>query len=357
MAMRDLGPLLVPRIPELLAAEGLEFRIPFDMMGEAAVPPLKDLLLKGQRPICDRAGVALARAGGPAWPVLSGALDHPDPTVRRAAVSGLADVEGNNKLIADGLAKAWKDSDSSVRDAALDSLWSAGDEAGSLVLMFTAGLKDPSAPERLRSAMALAKLGRRAGSSAPDLTAALADPSGGVRSAAAQALGLVGADPAGAVPKLLRLIKDPMAEVRQGAVFALGNMKAGPEIRKILLQAAGDSDQRVAAEAVMSLWGYESDSEAVLSTLVASLMSDSKEMNLAGLDVLSKWRKGFPSRIKPLLETLRDGDPDPVIKDAAGKILRQLAPTEVDPSLPPPPPPPPPFPPPAPMFRKPAAGR
>jgi hypothetical protein len=335
----------------------LEFRIPFDMMGETAVSALKELFFERQSPVSDRAAVALARAGRSGLAVLAGALDHNDPAVRSAAVSALGEAESDKTLVADCLAKAWKDRDAAVRDAAMKSLYAAGNEGERLVPMFTAGLKDPSAPERLRSAMALAKLGRRAGNAAPDLTAALADPSGGVRSAAAQALGLVRPDSSLAVPKLIPLASDADPAVRQGAIFALGIMEANPKIRKVLILAAEDTDPQVAAEAVMSLWGYESDSEAVLSTLVASLMSDSKEMNLAGLDVLSKWRKGFPSRIKPLLETLRDGDPDPVIKDAAGKILRQLAPTEVDPSLPPPPPPPPPFPPPAPMFRKPAAGR
>lgn len=108
--------------------------------------------------------------------------------------------------------------------------------------------------------MALAKLGRRAKNSAGALMAALADSEGGVRSAAAQALGLVGPDPGLAVPKLVLPAKDPDAVVRQGAVFALGIMKAVPESQRAVLQAVEDPDPRVASEAVMSLWGYESAS-------------------------------------------------------------------------------------------------
>jgi HEAT repeat protein len=354
-AMSDLGPLLVPKIPELLAIEEFEFRVPFDMMGETAVPPLKDLLLKGQRPICDRAGIALARMGGPALPALTGALGHSNPAVRLAAVSALLEVDDNKKFVAESLAKVWKDGDPAVRDAALTMLVISGDEGGRLVPIFTAGLKDPSAPERIRSAMALAKLEQRARSSAGALMAALADSEGGVRSAAAQALGLVGPDPGLAVPKLVLLAKDPDAVVRQGAIFALGNMKAGPEIQKVLLQAVEDPDPRVASEAVMSFWGYESASAAAKPILLRSLKSGLKEIKLAALDVLAKWKKAFPEEAKPILETLRAQDPDQEIKDAADQILRRFAPASDNPSIapsPPPPPPLPPAPPPPPMFRK-----
>ncbi|MCX6563675.1 MAG: HEAT repeat domain-containing protein, partial [Candidatus Aminicenantes bacterium] len=350
--MRDLGPLLVPKIPEVLAIEGFEFRVPFDMMGETAVPPLKDLLLRGQRPICDRAGIALARMGGPALPILTAALGHPNPAVRLAAVSALLAVDGNKKFVAESLAKVWKDDDSAVRAAALALLVISGDEGGRLVPIFTAGLKDPSAPERIRSAMALAKLGQRAQGSAGALMAALADSEGGVRSAAAQALGLVGPDPGLAVPKLVLLAKDPDAVVRQGAVFALGNMKAGSEIQKVLLQAVEDPDPRVASEAVMSLWGYESASAATKPILLRSLKSRLKEIKLAALDVLAKWKKAFPEEAKPILETLRAQDPDQEIKDAADQILRRFAPASDNPLLAPPPPPLPPAPPTPPMFRK-----
>ena len=357
-AMRDLGPLLVPKIPELLAIEGFEFRVPFDMMGATAVPPLKNLLLRGQSPLCDRAGVALARAGGPALPALSDALGHPNPAVRLAAVSALLAVDGNKKFVAESLAKVWKDGDPAVRDAGLNSLPLSGDEGGRLVPIFMAGLKDSSAPERIRSAMALAKLGQRAQASAGALMAALSDSEGGVRSAAAQALGLVGPDSGLAVPKLVLLAKDPDAVVRQGAVFALGNMKAGPEIQKVLLQAVEDPDSRVASEAVMSFWGYESASTAAKPILLRSLKSGLKEIKLAALDVLSKWKKAFPEEAKPILETLRAQDPDQEIKDAADQILRRFAPASDNPSLAPPPPPPlPPAPPTPPMFRRSGAVR
>ncbi len=353
MAMGDLGPLLVPKIPELLAVENIEFRVPFDKMGETAVPPLKDLLLRGQRPICDRAGVALARTGGPALPALTGALGHSNPAVRLAAVSALWNVDGNEKFVADSLAKVWKDKDAAVRDAALVSLPAIGDEGRRLVPLFMAGLKDSSAPERIRSAMALAKLGKRAQNSVGVLMVALADSEGGVRSAAAQALGVVGPDPGVAVPKLVLLAKDADAIVRQGAVFALGIMRAGPETQKAVLQAVEDADPRVASEAVRSLWGYESASATAKPILLRSLKSRLKEIKIAAIDVLSKWSKAFPEEAKPILETLRAQDPDQEIKDAAAKILRRFAPAPVNPSSGPPPPPPlPPYPPVPPMFRK-----
>lgn len=357
-AMRDLGPLLIPKIPEILAVEDLAFRAPFDMMGAAAVAPLKDLLLKGQRPICDRAGVSLAMAGGTALPELTAALDHPNPAVRLAVVSALGNIDGNKKFVAESLAKAWKDNDSAVREAALNWLQISDDEGLSLVPIFTVGLKDPSARERIRSAKALAKLGRRAQDSAAVLMAALSDSDGGVRSAAAQALGLVGPDPALAVPKLVLLAKDPDAVVRQGVVFALGNMKAGPETQKAVFQAIEDPDPRVASEAVMSLWAYESASAAAKPILLRSLNSRLKEIKLAALDVLRKWNKAFPEEAKPILEKLRAQDPDPEIKDAADGILRRFAPAAGNPDLTAPPPPPmPPTPPAAPMFRRSAAVR
>jgi HEAT repeat protein len=352
-AMRDLGPLLVPKIPEILADEDMVSRVPFDMMGAAAVSPLKDLLLKGQRQICDRAGVALALAGGTALAALTAALGHPNPAVRLAVVSALRQVDRNDKFIAESLAKVWKDNDSAVRDAALTSLPYGGDEDRSLVPIFMAGLKDPSAPERIRSAMALAILRQSARDSAGVLMAAMADSDGGVRSAAAQALGLVGPDPGLAVPKLVLLAQDPDAVVRQGAVFALGNMKAIPEAQKAVLQAVEDPDPRVASEAVMSLWGFESASAAAKPILLRSLKSRLKEIKLAALDVLRKWNKAFPEEAKPILETLRAQDPDQEIKDAADGILQRFAPASDNPALAGPPPPPlPPVPPPPPMFRR-----
>ncbi len=353
MAMRDLGPLLVPKIPEILAVEDLVSRVPFDMMGETAVPPLKDLLLRGQRPICDRAGIALARMGGTALPALTAALGHPNPAVRLAVVSALWTVKGNKKFVAESLARAWKDNDSAVREAALNSLQISGDEGLSLVPIFTAGLKNPSAPERIRSAMAFAKLGLHARDSAGVLMAALADSDGGVRSAAAQALGLVGPDPTLAVPKLILLAKDPDAVVRQGAIFALGIMSAAPEIQKVLFQTVEDSDPRVASEAVMSLWGYESTSAAAKPILLRSLKSPRKEFKLAALNVLYKWNRGFPEEAKPIVEKLRTQDPDQEIKDWADGILQRPAPAPGAPLFPPPPPQPPP----APMFRKSGAVR
>jgi len=351
-AMRDLGPLLVPKIPEILADEGMVSRVPFDMMGAAAVSLLKDLLLKGQRPICDRAGVALARTGGTALAALTAALGHPNPAVRLAVVSALPQVDRNNKFIAESLAKVWKDNDSAVRVAALDSLPYGGDENRSLVPIFMAGLKDPSAPERIRSAMALAILGTRARNAAGVLMAALADSNGGVRSAAAQALGLVDPDPGLAVPKLVLLAQDPDAVVRQGAVFALGNMTAVPEAQKAVLIAIQDSDPRVASEAVMSLWGFEGASAAAKPILVRSLKSRLKEIKLAALDVLRKWNKAFPEEAKPILESLRAQDPDQEIKEAADGILQRFAPASDKPPLFPPPPLPPPSPSAPPMFRR-----
>jgi HEAT repeat protein len=354
-AMRDLGPLFVPRIPEILADENLASRVPFDMMGATAVPPLKDILLRGQPPVCDRAGVALAQAGGTALPALTAALGHPNPAVRHAVVYALSYVAGNNKFIAESLATAWKDKDSAVREVALFRLSISGDEGRSLVPIFTAGLKDSSAPERIRSAMALAMLGRRAQDSAGILMAALADSDGGVRSAAAQALGMVGPDPGVAVPKLVQLAKDRDAVVRQGAIFALGLMKAAPEIQNVLFQAVEDPDPRVASEAVMSLWGYESVSAAAKPILLRSLKSPLKEIKLAALNVLYKWSRGVPEEAKSILEKLLAQDPDPEIKDWADGILKKrFAPAAGIPDLtgPPPPPPMPPIPPLPPMFRK-----
>lgn len=351
-AMRDLGPLLVPKIPEILADEYMVSRVPFDMMGAAAVSLLKDLLFKGQRPICDRAGVALALTGGTALAVLTAALGHPNPAIRLAVVSALRQVGRNEKFIAESLAKVWKDNDSAVREAALDSLPYGGDENRSLVPIFMAGLKDPSAPERIRSAMALAILRQRARDAAGVLMAALADSDGGVRSAAAQALGLVDPDPGLAVPKLVLLAQDPDAVVRQGAVFALGNMTAVPEAQKAVLIAIQDSDLRVASEAVMSLWGFEGASAAAKPILLRSLKSRLKEIKLAALDVLRKWNVAFPEEAKPILESLRAQDPDQEIKEAADGILQRFAPASDKPPLFPPPPPPPPVPPAPPMFRR-----
>ncbi len=379
-ALGELGPLSVPAIPEILAAEYAENWIPLDKMGETAVPPLKELLLKGRSPICDRAGVALARAGGRGLPALSDALGHTDPAVRRAAVSALSAVDGDKKFVAAGLAKAWKDSDPSVREAALASMGAAGDAGGSLVPMFTAGLKDPSAPERVRSAMALAQLGRRAGSSAAGLFAALADSEAGVRSAAAQALALVGAEPAGAVPKLLGLVKDPMAEVRQGAVFALGTLDSGSAGLNAILQALEDADRKVALEAVMGLWRFGSEVQTVKPVLLRRLDSSDKEFCLAALETLQKlgilseakagliklmksphrdvryaaidgiYKTGFPSEAKVLLEKLQKDDPDQGVREQAGFVLEGY---RKDLTIPLPPPPPPyAFPPSAPMFRK-----
>jgi len=357
LAMRELAPFLVPKIPQILASEGMERRAPFDMMGEAAVPILKELLFKGRQPISGRAAVALVRAGGSAMPVLAGALDHADPAVRLAAVNALGEAEGDTKPVADCLAKAWRDNDPAVRDAVLTSLYAAGDEGPRLVPLFTAGLKNPSAPERILSAMALAKLGRGAASSASELAVALDDPEGGVRSAAVQALGWIGPDPAFAITKVIPLAADKDAAVRQGAVFALGNMRPTPQIRKILIQAAEDGDVRVASEAVMSLWGYESESAGIAPVLLRSLKSPIKEVKLAVLGVLSKWSRGIPKEAESILKTIRDRDADPEAKDAARRILERLAPPAVDPSMPPPPPPPPPFPPQPPMFRQTSAGR
>ncbi|AMK10284.1 HEAT repeat domain-containing protein [Pseudodesulfovibrio indicus] len=141
----------------------------------------------------------LAGRGQDALPGLIRAMTDPSARIRRGAVIGVA-LQPAPALADDGLLRALRDDDATVRSLAAHTLARIGEPvAGDLAAL----LGDPDDKVRVAAALALSRMGTGA---IPALCSALDSPDPAVTAKAAWLLGALGSDGLPAVPALTRAL-------------------------------------------------------------------------------------------------------------------------------------------------------
>lgn len=220
---------------------------------------------------------ALGRLPGGACDLLAGLLDDDGAAVRRAAAEGIARCPGPGA--AARVERALRgETDPAVRPALVAALGATGGADAVEPLARLAREGDPAA--RFAAVRALGRTG--APGALPPLLEALAGGDPALEVAALSALGELG-DPRGASPVEARLEEDDR-EVRRAAAAALRRL-APPAAAGRLVRALDDGDWRIRLAAARTL-GRLGDPEAL-----------------------------------PALRRARDGDPDPLVRQAAARAL------------------------------------
>jgi len=262
-----IGPAAKSAVPALAAAlEDKEIRsIVADALAgigpeaKQAVPGLVQIVRNEKEPsLRYTAGVALVRidktAAGPAAPLLAEALRNPDGRYRHDAIMLLISIGPAGKeatpvltemllrdkqlyarhmaalalgygrdprSVAPLLEALEKDSESAVRNTALQSIGLLGADATAAVPALEARLKDADVGARIVSAEALWRINKDAKKAVPVLVDALKDKNDYMVGIASGVLGRMGADAKGAVPDLIGLLKSPREPVRRTAAHLL----------------------------------------------------------------------------------------------------------------------------------------
>jgi HEAT repeat protein len=195
---------------------------------------------------------------------LAVALKSNQPSLRNAALFGLADLKPASGAVLPAMSEALHDPDKSVAGAALYAVAALGDPA-------IPALTDALKRKELRpdAARILAQMGSRAKGAAPALVEIVrTDQDGHSQSEALMALGSTDADPKVVVPATIEALHSRREDVCSAACFALGRMgkpalAAVPELEKRL----GDRDE-CGAMAAWALVRIAPDSPEVAHRLV-----------------------------------------------------------------------------------------
>ncbi len=175
---------------------------------------------------------------------LIGSLSDPDVGVRKNAVTLLAklDKKGITSEMMQGCVQALRDSDTSVRMAATDSVKALGMTEDSVREALSANLVDDLnlLPQTLE---ALAGFGGKAAASIPTIAQLVSHEKPAVRIAALNALSAIEKDAHQLVGRLMESLEDENWEVRQCAAAALG--KLGPDAKNAVPKLFGMLKNRV----------------------------------------------------------------------------------------------------------------
>jgi HEAT repeat protein len=190
-----------------------------------ALDALGALLSDDDPAVCGNALVALSRIDSQAQVgPISEVLTNKWPHLRLRAVQALGKMGPKAKAASPALARALKDGDKQVRDAAFEALRIIDPDATCAALIEGLNAKDASA--RRDAALTLGTVGPRttgAGGKTvvESLCGVLKDHNAGVRHAAIQSLGKMGREAKAASPALAGAMKDGNKQVRDAAFEAL----------------------------------------------------------------------------------------------------------------------------------------
>jgi HEAT repeat protein len=210
-------------------------------LSPASVPVLLECLDDPEPAVREMAAGALARAGRPAVPGLTGRLSAGDPQVRLAAVNALRSIADPDAIPA--LLDLVHDGDRRVRSLVVGTLEAFGGNAA--VRAAASAASGADVDERWRAAGSLGALGA---SGVPYLLDLLGDASSHVREQARQALGAVG--PA-ALPLLLAALGDTSRTPHAARALA----ELGPDVVPALLEATADPALRDGVNSAFQLIG------------------------------------------------------------------------------------------------------
>jgi HEAT repeat protein len=176
----------------------------------------------------ENAGPALRSIGAPAILPLINWLEHDRADVRRSVVKTLSEFDDQPEQIVGSLLQAARDSNFTVRQAAVTALGQklyASPETAALLL---ASLRDVRMPVRAAATKSLEASAQDAGRTVPALIAALSDDYLAVRVGACRTLGGFGPAASDAVPALERIARsDEFVPARLAASEALRRISHG----------------------------------------------------------------------------------------------------------------------------------
>jgi HEAT repeat protein len=240
-----------------------------------------------------------------AAPSIEKALSDPDPGVQVQAIRAVAQFRGEGALRL-VLARV-ESTDPSVRDAAIEALARFGPEALPPLrdLLRRRGAETRAAAVRALGALETPEANGLVRSS-------LADPAPLVRHDACRALGE--AEDAGAVPALVRLLSDPDPAVREAAGDACARMPGAAEGALFALLREGTVQQKIEAANVVRKAMYR----PAIPLLVDAMRDPSHEVCLSAAAALMVLED--PASVDALVNGLRD----PKIRWVCVIGLRQL---------------------------------
>jgi len=284
------------------------------MTAEEAVPALAKTLSEGGYWAKHKAAWALSRVGPAAEGAVNellAALDQ-GPTIRFHAAHALANI---GEPAVEGVVKrlSGRSTLGAARAARL-----LGVKAGQAVPALVRLLSNSDPIIRSAAVRALAEVDP---SKAGEIAALLSDKNYGVRNNAAVALGKCGSSAEKTVPALEKVLADGKKEVSRAAVLALGNIgkTAVPSLKRAL---AGD-DPYVRKYAARALADIGPDVSGVIEGLMSALSDKDTEVRREAV-----WSLGLmgpaAQKASGSLNSVRENDPDYVVRYAAGETLKRI---------------------------------
>lgn len=172
--------------------------------------------------------------------------------------------------------------------------------------------------DRARMINEIKSLGSAAIGAVPALIELFKDEDSDVRWEAARALISIGAP---VVPALIEALKDECCIVRLYAVATLGNIRL-PAVSPFI-EALSDICTDVRLEAAFVLDRFGVSAAQAIPALSSALADEDKILRRTAAEVLGKiGKESFPAL--PFLEEMRDNDPDPDCRKAAGEAVEKI---------------------------------
>jgi len=292
------------------------------LIGPAAVGPVSEALSSNEPSARVSAALTLAQLG-PVAKETEGALmqmlaKETDASVRAAALTALVKVSADPRKAVPLLVAAVKDDSEPIRHAAINAIGGSRALRRPAVLPLAALLQDGNIAVRQRAAHALGRLGPDAAEALPALLSAARAADGDP--VFAEALAQIG--PA-ALPALLTALKESDAE---NSAWILRTLRGfGAPAVPVLVEALQQPNPATRASAAAALGAMGRDASAAIRPLFSLATTGDAATQAAVLRALTALR-AEPAQLKP---TLREAmkSPAPELRKAAAAGLASLGET------------------------------
>jgi len=317
-------------------------------IGPAAVPALKEALVKKDRRVREGAAIALGEIGPKARaavPALAKVFDDKDADVRLRAVCALGQI-GEKSAIPFLIQFLNKDGNADVRRYAASWLGAFGpaakDAVPALVETVKEGYNLEKSLERLdlgmplpttsgwiaarglsdRAGIALVKIGAPA---VPGIVTLLKGQNEDHIEYAAWILEQMGSKAKAAVPELAKHLTDEKGDVRERVAESLGRI--GPEARAalpMLAKAMKDSEWKVRVRAAAAMIQIDPKSPKAFAVLIDALKDKNKDMRESAAQALGEIGEEAEPAVPALAVALSDKDAS--VRSAAVHSLYHIGP-------------------------------
>ncbi|MBM4429943.1 MAG: NACHT domain-containing protein, partial [Chloroflexi bacterium] len=279
-------------------------------------------------PLRERVGESLREFGGTAYEedvvkLLLTALRDTDSSVRSAAVQALGWCGQATPEVVTALLAALQDKDWDVRSTAAEALGRVRQATPEVVTALLAALRDEDLSVQYAAAGVLERFGQATPEVVTALLAALQDKNLSVQYVATGVLERLGQATPGVVMVLLAALWDEDRYVRSTAAEVLGRVgQATPEVLMALLAALRDEDLSVQYAAAEALGRVGQATPEVLMALLAALRDEDWDVRYAAAMALGRLGQATPDVVMVLLAALRDEDWN--VRYTAAEVLEQL---------------------------------